>query len=73
MLPLVSSMATTVIGCTSLLKIVKRLKFAVVVYLEVFLLEVGDQATGAVRHRGVDRHRAGRAAKRRALWRILPR
>ena len=66
-------MATTVIGWTSLLKIVKRLKLAVVVDLEVLLLEVRDQATGAVGHRGVDRDRAGRAAERRVLRRFLPR
>ena len=45
----------------------QRLKLAVVVDLEVLLLEVRHEPAGCVDDRRVDRHRPGRGAKRRAL------
>ena len=55
MLPLVSSMTTTLIGVASLLKLRQRLQLAVVVDLEVLAQQIGDDALGAVRDGHVER------------------
>ena len=56
MLPLVSSITTTVIGWMLLSKTIERLRLVVVEDLEVFLGEIRHQALLRVQHGGEQRH-----------------
>ena len=67
MLPLVSSMTTTVIGWTSFSKKIERLRLVVVEDLEVVLHEVGHQALLRVGDRREQRHDLGAGLERRLL------
>ena len=71
MLPLRSSIMTSVIGCVSLGKLRDRLQFAVVVDLEVVAREIGNQPAAIVGHRRVDGHRPRTATKLRFLGKAV--
>ena len=67
MLALVSSMTTTVIGCTSLMNRSSDCGLSLSKISKIFLRQIGNQALLGVGDGGVERDRAGARAERRLL------